>query len=48
MCALIVTLDNTYRANPPTTTTGQEVAANVHKLRMDLGCPDGPVKVSSK
>jgi hypothetical protein len=37
-CSLIDTLDDTYRQQPPTTPTGEQVAAEVHALRLRLGC----------
>ena len=37
-CSLISTLDDTYHQQPPTTPTGQQVAAEVHALRLQLGC----------
>ena len=37
-CSLISTLDDTYRQQPPTTPTGLQVAAEVHALRLRLGC----------
>jgi hypothetical protein len=37
-CSLIDTLDDTYQGQPPTTPTGQQVAAEVHALRLRLGC----------
>jgi hypothetical protein len=37
-CTLMTTLDNTYRANPPTTPTGVQVAQSVHQLVVEFGC----------
>lgn len=37
-CSLMTTLDDTYRATPPSTLTGKRVAAEVHALRLGLGC----------
>jgi hypothetical protein len=37
-CSLMTTLDDTYRATPPATLTGKRVAAEVHSLRLGLGC----------
>jgi hypothetical protein len=37
-CAVIASSDNTYQAEPPTTDTGRAMAANMHRLRHDLGC----------
>ncbi len=38
-CALLVTLDDQYRAPPPTTETGRRVAAAIAFLRESFGCP---------
>lgn len=38
-CSLMTNLDDAYRATPPQTDTGRSVAAEVHKLRAELGCP---------
>lgn len=39
-CSLLTELDNAYSAPPgPTTDTGRKVAAEVHQLRVDFGCP---------
>jgi hypothetical protein len=35
---LVNTLDDTYRQQPPTTPTGRQVAAEIHALRVRLGC----------
>jgi len=37
-CEVIGTLDQTYQQNPPTTTTGKEIALEMHSLHMKLGC----------
>jgi hypothetical protein len=37
-CAVIVTVDNAYVANPPTTETGKQIAAGMHSLRRSFGC----------
>jgi hypothetical protein len=37
-CSLVNTLDDTYRQQPPTTPTGRQVAAEIHALRVRLGC----------
>lgn len=37
-CELLTTLDSAYQAAPPQTETGRRLAADVHKLRSDLGC----------
>ncbi|MFC0029178.1 hypothetical protein ACFFMM_06525 [Micromonospora chaiyaphumensis] len=39
LCALVVTLDDTYRATPPQTPTGRQIADQVSKLRTSLDCP---------
>lgn len=38
-CALLVTLDQQYRAAPPATETGRGVAAAIASLRESFGCP---------
>lgn len=38
-CEVVSTLDDAYRAQPPTTPTGQHLAEEMHLLRMSLGCP---------
>lgn len=38
-CGIVTTLDDTYRATPPTTPTGRRQAAEIAKLRADFGCP---------
>ncbi len=35
-CDLLVTLDGAYSAQPPTTPTGQRIAAAMKRLRADL------------
>jgi hypothetical protein len=37
-CGLVTTLDDAYRATPPQTPTGRDVAARIAALRTDLGC----------
>jgi hypothetical protein len=37
-CAVIISVDNTLTETPPTTESGRAYAANMHKLRIDLGC----------
>lgn len=37
-CHLLVTLDSSYRANPPQTPAGRNVAADIHRLLADLRC----------
>ena len=37
-CQLLTTLDDAYQAAPPQTETGRRLAADVHKLRAELGC----------
>lgn len=37
-CELISTLDDSYKAARPQTAAGQKVAADIAKLRVDLGC----------
>jgi hypothetical protein len=38
MCGIVSTLDDTYRAQPPTTPTGIRVAEQMHNLRISLKC----------
>lgn len=38
-CGIITTLDDTYRATPPTTPVGRQIAAAMAKLRRDYRCP---------
>jgi hypothetical protein len=41
-CALLVDLDDAYKAPPgPTTEVGRKVAAEIHRLRQSFGCPAG-------
>lgn len=41
-CSLLVELDNAYHTKPgPTTDVGRKVAAEIHQLRIDFGCPAG-------
>lgn len=37
-CDILAPLDDAYRANVPATPTGRDVAAAVHKLRLQFGC----------
>lgn len=37
-CSLVVTLDDTYLQNPPTTEVGKKVAQSMHNLRINFGC----------
>lgn len=37
-CALVRTLDQTYRDVPPTSPTGLTVAAEIHQLYLQLHC----------
>jgi hypothetical protein len=40
-CALLTELDNAYATSPgPTTEVGKKVAAEIHQLRVGLGCPE--------
>jgi hypothetical protein len=38
-CALVSNLDDAYRQNPPTSPVGRQIAADMHNLRVRLGCP---------
>jgi hypothetical protein len=41
-CALLVELDQAYSAPPgPSTELGRKVAAEIHRLRVEFGCPAG-------
>lgn len=37
-CELLTTLDDAYQASPPQSPAGRQLAADVHKLRAELGC----------
>lgn len=37
-CSLLITLDDTYQATPPTNPTGINIAASIRNLRTELGC----------
>lgn len=37
-CQLLNVLDGAYRAAPPQTKTGQIVAEEIHRLRLDFEC----------
>ena len=37
-CSVINTIDDAYRAQPPTTPTGKKIAAEMHELRTNLRC----------
>jgi hypothetical protein len=37
-CALLLPLDEAYRATPPTTQTGRDVAAAIHTQRVSFHC----------
>ncbi|MGY0003970.1 hypothetical protein [Micromonospora sp. I033] len=39
LCALVVTLDDTYRVTPPQTPTGRQIAEQMSELRSRLDCP---------
>ena len=38
LCSIVVTLDDTYRQSPSTTTLGRKIAAEFAALRIHLGC----------
>lgn len=38
-CDLVTTLDAAYQANPPQSPIGRQLAADMHNLRVRLGCP---------
>lgn len=37
-CEMLVTLDDAYGSSPPQSELGRRLAADIHKLRIDLGC----------
>jgi hypothetical protein len=37
-CAVVITLDNTYKRTPPQTAAGKQVAVDMANLRQSLGC----------
>lgn len=37
-CEMLVTLDDAYGSTPPQSELGRRLAADIHKLRIDLGC----------
>lgn len=38
-CGIVATLDDAYRVTPPRTPAGQKIAADIHRLRSEFGCP---------
>lgn len=38
-CSLVTNLDDAYRQQPPTSDLGRKIAADMHNLRVRLGCP---------
>jgi hypothetical protein len=42
-CTLLGTLDDAYRLNPPVTDTGQKVARETARMRVQFGCPPSAV-----
>jgi hypothetical protein len=38
ICGLIVIMDNSYQERPPTTPTGRDLAAEVHRYRKEIKC----------
>lgn len=38
ICGLLVVLDNVYQQTPPTTPVGRNVAEEIHRYRLALGC----------
>lgn len=38
ICGLIVVLDNAYQQTPPTTPVGRNLADEIHRYRVRLGC----------
>jgi hypothetical protein len=39
LCEVVVLSDDAYRAHPPTTPTGQQIAAAMNRLRQKYHCP---------
>ena len=42
LCPIVITQDDAYRANPPTTPRQEAVAAGMAKLRHDYRCDETP------
>lgn len=38
-CDLVTRLDDAYQQNQPTSDLGRQIAADMHNLRVRLGCP---------
>lgn len=38
-CDVVSTLDDAYRAQPPSSLTGRRLAVEMHALRVRFGCP---------
>lgn len=38
ICGIVVSLDEAYRQNPPTTPIGRDIANKMHSYRDSLGC----------
>jgi hypothetical protein len=41
-CSIVITLNDSYREQPPTTATGKNVAAGIAELAKSLDCPPRP------
>lgn len=37
-CPILLVLDQTYRATPPTTPTGRQIAADFDRIVVEYGC----------
>ncbi|WP_157408558.1 hypothetical protein [Actinoplanes sp. N902-109] len=38
LCTIVVTMDDDYRTEPPSTPTGERLAGSLAELRSELGC----------
>ncbi|GAA2516588.1 hypothetical protein [Winogradskya humida] len=38
LCSIVVTMDDDYRSEPPSTPTGERLAGSLAELRRELGC----------
>jgi len=37
-CGIVTLFDDTYKENPPETSTGRQLASEMSKLRVEFGC----------
>lgn len=40
LCAIVTSMDESYRETPPSTAAGRAMAVNLSDLRQQLGCPN--------